>query len=301
AAPFAARFVYNTVILAAGAQAKYASLLDRHILPAFGSMKLCDIDTQSVQAFLNVKDKAGLAGWTRSDLKNLMSGIFTKADDWDYWSGRNPVRKASIGRKRPKRQKRIFSDEQIRMLLSGLPEQVRLMVETAISTGMRVSEIAGLRWRCVDLQRGLVRIEERYYRGDVDSPKTERSRRIVPLGHLAAAYRERKPAGAVEDRYVFHRDGEPMDDRAVLKDVIRPLAKQLGLHFEGLGWHSFRRQNLTLLQEEGASAFEAMAQAGHSRPAMTSEYTIIGLDRREQAVLKVQRRLFGGADQVTVN
>jgi hypothetical protein len=70
-----------------------------------------------------------------------------------------------------------------------------------------------------------------------------------------------------------------------------PLEEQLGFYFEGFGWHSFRRQNLTLIQEEGASAFEAMAQAGHSRPIMTSEYTIVGLERREQAVLKLQQRL----------
>lgn len=287
--------------LAAGAQAKYCSLLDRHILPVFGPMKLCDIDTVSVQGFLNGKAKDGLAWWTRSDLKNLMSGIFTKADDWGYFSDRNPVKKVSTGRKRAKRQRRILSDEQIAQLLKGLPEQVRLMVMTAISTGMRVSEIIGLRWRCVDLTPGLVRIEERCYRGDVDAPKSERSRRVLPLGQLTEFYRKLKPAGQVDTQYVFHCDGEPLDDRALLKDLIRPAAKQLGFHFEGFGWHSFRRQNLTLIQEEGASTFEAMAQAGHSRPAMTSEYTITGLQRREQAVLKVQQRLFGALGSPTAD
>jgi integrase len=278
-------------LLAAGAQAKYRSLLERHILPAFRSVKLCDMDTEAIQEFLNVKRTEGLAWSTRSDLKNVVSGIFSKADDWDYWSGRNPVRRTSIGRQRAKRQKRILSDEQLRLLLAGLPDPVRLMVETAVSTGMRVSEILGLRWGCVDLTRGLVRVEERYYRGDVDLPKTQRSRRTLPLGLLVEAYRQRKPIGSVDDRYVFQRDGEPLDDRAVLQNIIRPLAEKLGFYFEGFGWHSFRRQNLTLIQEEGASAFEAMAQAGHSRPTMTSEYTIVGLERREQAVLKLQQRL----------
>jgi hypothetical protein len=61
-----------------------------------------------------------------------------------------------------------------------------------------------------------------------------------------------------------------MDDRAILPNVIRPAAKRLGFYFEGFGGHSFRRQNITVIQEEGATAFEAMAQAGHSRPAMTA-------------------------------
>jgi integrase len=287
--------------LAAGAQAKYLCLLERHIMPVFGQMRLCEVDTESVQAFLGGKESEGLAWWTRSDLKNVVSGIFSKADDWGYWSGRNPASKTNLGRKRAKRQRRILSDEQIQLLLAALPEQVKLMVETAVSTGMRVSEIIGLRWRAVDLIRGVVQVEERYYRGDGDVPKTERSRRVLPLGRLVEAYRHRKPTGVVEGQYVFHEDGEPLDDRAILKDVLRPTATRLGLYFEGFGWHSFRRQNLTLMQEEGASAFETMAQAGHSRPSMTSEYTIVGLERRKQAVLRVQARLLGSTLDGRVN
>jgi hypothetical protein len=83
-----------------------------------------------------------------------------------------------------------------------------------------------------------------------------------------------------------------MDDREVLRNVIRPVAKSLGIYFEGFGWHSFRRQNLTVIQEVGATPFEAMAQAGHSRPLMTSEYTVIGLDRRADAVRRLQDRIF---------
>ena len=40
-----------------------------------------------------------------------------------------------------------------------------------------------------------------------------------------------------------------------------------------------------------ATPFEAQAQAGHSKPVMTSAYTLVGLDRREKAVRKVQLRL----------
>jgi hypothetical protein len=88
------------------------------------------------------------------------------------------------------------------------------------------------------------------------------------------------------------------DDRAILRNVIRPTAERLGFYFEGLGWHSFRRQNITVMQEEGATAFEAIAQAGHSRPSMTDEYTIVGLGRREQAVRRLQERLHLGQQPV---
>ena len=154
----------------------------------------------------------------------------------------------------------------------------------------------------LDFHHGLlVQVEERYYRGDTDEPKSERSRRPLPLGYLTEALRRRKPSNASPADYVFHKDGEPLDDRAILRDYIRPAAQQLGFYFDGFGWHSFRRQNLTLIQEEGATAFEAQAQGGHSRPTMTSEYTIVGLERREQAVRRVQQRLLGETVSPVIN
>ena len=250
---------------------------------------------------LNRKVKEGFSWWTRRALKAALSSIFTKASDWGYWDGRNPTLRVTLGRKRVKHERRILTDEQFRLLLTTLPAFVRLMVETAVSTGMRISEILGLKWGAVDLDRGLVWVKERYYRGDTDEPKSERSKRGLPLGELTESYRRHKPLEATLERYVFQQEGEPMDDRAILRQFIRPAAKRLGIYFPGLGWHSFRRQNLTLIQEEGATAFEAMAQAGHSRPAMTGEYTIVGLERREMAVRRVQERLLGTGISSAVN
>ena len=113
---------------------------------------------------------------------------------------------------------------------------------------------------------------------------------------LCAEFELLRCSAVQDDDFVFQRDGKPLDDRAILRNCIRPAAKRLGIYFEGFGWHTFRRQNLTLMQEEGATAFEAQAQAGHTKPSMTWEYTVVGLDRREQSVLRVQQRLFGQAE-----
>jgi hypothetical protein len=134
----------------------------------------------------------------------------------------------------------------------------------------------------VDLEQGITFIEERNYRGDTDVPKTERSRRALPLGHLLDVYRQFKPVDASPDDYVFHIDGRPMDGLAIARRHIKPAANKLGFDFPGFGWHTFRRQNLTLIQEEGATAIEAQAQAGHARPVMTAEYTFFDMERREQ-------------------
>jgi integrase len=161
------------------------------------------------------------------------------------------------------------------------------MIATAVTTGMRVSEILAVNWKCVDLHQGVLRVGERYYRGDTDESKTEGSKRKLPLGKLVEPLRRHRPANFNPEAYVFNHDGGPMDDRAILRGVIRPAAKRLGIYFEGFGWHTFRRQNLTLIQEEGATTFETMAQAGHTRPSITSEYTVVQLGRRAEAVVRV--------------
>ncbi|HEY3443116.1 MAG TPA: tyrosine-type recombinase/integrase [Paludibaculum sp.] len=287
---------HHLVTLAPGGQKRNLSLLDNHIVPAFLGQRLCDITTLAIQAFLNRKAQEGLSWWTRKALQAVTGALFAKAETWNYWSGRNPIKGTTIGKKRAKRERRILSDEELGLLLAALPADTRLMVQTAVSTGMRISEILGLKWRCVDLERGRLSVTERYYRGDTSEPKTDRSIRVLPLGILTGAFAALRPKTCRPESYVFEREGAPLDDRGILGEIIRPAAEKLGMYFEGFGWHSFRRQNLTVLQEEGATAFEAMAQAGHSRTAMTSEYTIIDLNRREQAVRRLQTRLFGAPE-----
>ena len=270
---------------------KYTSILKNHIVPAFGQYRLCDVRTEDVQEFLNDKAAAGLSWWTRNDLKGVLSGLFTKATDWGYWSGKNPTLRTTLGPKRTLRKKYGLTDEQIVRLINALPEPVRLMVATAVSTAIRVSELAGVKWGSIDLENGVMYVQETYFRGHVGETKTEESHRSLGLGVLTSLFREAKPANAGPDDYVFLIDGKPADDRAVLRQFIRPVAKQQGIYFKGFGWRTFRRMNLTALQAPGGvNVFEAMAQAGHTKPETTMGYMLLDVSRREKAVLDIQQR-----------
>ncbi len=278
--------------LAPGARGKYLSALKNHLVPVFGEFSLCEISTEDVQAFLNAKTEEGFSYWTRNDFKGILSGIFTKASDWGYWSGKNPTLRTSIGPMSTARKKYRLSDGQIQALLEELPWPVDLMCATVLSTGMRVSELCGLRWGSVDLARGYIEVQETYYRGETGGTKTRNSHRELSLGALTAAFDALRPAGARPTDYVFETDGEPMDDREILQHIIRPVAERLGFYHPGFGWRTFRRMHLTGVHEgqEGLNLFEVMQQAGHTKPETTLQYTLLSSDRRERAVVGLQKR-----------
>ena len=286
--------------LGAGTQQKYETHLRNHVEPQFGSLRLMDIDTEMVQAWLNDSD---LGWWARNDLRNIMSCIFTKAADWDYWQDRNPVERVTVGPRRVKREKRLLSDPQTQALLAAIPEIIRLAIEIARWTGCRISEVLGLQWKHLDLVTGWAHIRQRWYRGyrgDLDVVKSERSNRDLPLGYLVDELKRlAESRGPSPDDFLFDRgDGQPYDDRELLK-IVRQAARELGFYFEGLGFHSFRRSNITRIQSTGgASSIEAQLHAGHSRVSMTGEYTQIEPERHQELVRKMQEAALGKTEVV---
>ena len=124
-----------------------------------------------------------------NDLRGIMSGIYTKAEEWGYWpeGRRNPISRVKIGEKWSVRPERILTEEETVRVLARLSDPNLLVIETTIATGARISEILGLTWRHVDLQDGVIHIVQRNWRGDIDDPKSKTSKR--PLTNWVYSYR----------------------------------------------------------------------------------------------------------------
>ena len=125
----------------------------------------------------------------------------------------------------------------------------------------------------------------RNWHGDIDEPKTAKSRRTLALGSLTERYRawiarlqRREP-----DAWGFPQGEdvrEPMWDSGVRSALKRAAAAE-GCDFSGLGPHSLRRANITWRQEVGGSSIETSQIAGHANTRITEEYTIVQLRRQE--------------------
>lgn len=276
-------------------QKKYRGQTNLHILPAFGEMKMCEIDSMAVEQWLTAKAEAGLSWSSRIDLKGILSAIYTAATRWKLWEGSNPTEGVRIGKKRLVREKRLLTGDQLRTILAALQERERFIVRILFGTGLRISETLALRWSDVDLDAGAVTIRRRWYRGDLgEETKTPAGERLLQLGAaLSDEFKQRYPGAHRRSEFVFIGDDGhlPPDDRDLLRECFRPIVKRLGLYYKGFGWHAFRRQNITWRQHAGATPMEAMKQAGHSSVDMTLLYTLNDAERESKQVDAMFERL----------
>lgn len=270
---------------------KYVLHLDQKIVPKWGKKRLCEIRADEVQQWLF---ETCDSWWMMHDLRGLLSTIYAKAIDWGYWpeDKRTPISKVEIGRKWAARPKAILTPEQTARVLARLDDPNLLICETCVDTGTRISEVTGLKLKHVNLERGCIHIEQRNWRGDIDSPKTMSSTRTLALGNLVARYRTWIASLKTSDpeTWVFPMRGDrntPLWDSGV-RQALKKAAKEEKCDFLGFGPHSLRRANITWRQEVGATSIEASRLAGHSKVNMTSEYTIVQLKRQDELTRKMQ-------------
>lgn len=279
-------------------QNKYRSLIKVHIRPAFGDLQLCEITAKRVQAWLDAK--AAFKSWsTRTDIRNVLSGIFEFARAHKYWQDENPMQYVTAGRKKLVREKVKLTDGQTRQLLAALPGQVRTLACVALFTTLRISECLGLREKHLDFAAGEISVEERFHRGDTDTVKTRKAERRVPMGYLADEL-QRLCLGDPE-RHLFEihtRRGKSgasfvcRDDRALQRYFLRPAAESIGVYRAGFGWHALRREAVTAFNA-ALGVTQAMRLAGHATADMSAEYTLRDREAQDRAVRERQERLLG--------
>lgn len=166
--------------------------LELHIAPFIGGHKLNKITVPSVRAF---QDKLRENGRSPAMVKRATVSLGSILADAQLrgQSVRNPVhemaRATSSRAKVDKRQQRrlevgsdIPTNDEIRSLLGAAAGRWRPLLMTAIFTGLRASEIRGLRWDDVDLANAVVHVRQRADRyNDIGTPKTEAGHRKVPM------------------------------------------------------------------------------------------------------------------------
>jgi integrase len=136
-------------------------------------------------------------------------------------------------------------------------------------TGARPSEASGLRWRHVDLRRGLAHVRESYHMGRYGKPKTQRARRTIELHpDTVPLLRVLQPEHVAPDMPVFvNTEGNPIEPKAFSErwyDCLRALGlRQRGLYatkdtFVTLALATRREDVMLWLVQQTGVAYETL-------------------------------------------
>jgi integrase len=208
---------------------QYKQHLKLHIAPLIGATKLSQLTVPAVRLFEDrlAKDRSPILA--HKVLRSL-GAIIADAQERGLVA-QNVVRSLRRGRRvrhSAKRQRGklkagvdIPTPDEIRAIVAHLEGARRPMLLTAIFTGLRASELRGLRWADIDLKRAVLHVRQRADRyQQIGAPKSEAGERTVPLPPLLVnTLREWKlacPKGAKDLAFANQR-GNPH----VLTDIIR--------------------------------------------------------------------------------
>ncbi len=295
--------VYIPVVLpkmAKSTQGRYEGIINNYLKPVFEKLCLREISVLTVDRFVTSLGKSSLSHESIDKIRDVLSGILSAAVRYELLV-RNPAEGLKLPRVRKgKRSKPYVTPVQFKALIELIAEPYATMVYVAVYTGLRVSELIGLRWRNVGADS--IAVEERYCRGDWGPPKSEASNATVPVNscvinriHRLKTLEIEVRAGRAVRRYpavkssspddlVFQsvKDGEPMRDNNILVRHLKPAGLKLGIGW--VNWLVLRRSFATWLKMAGADVKDAQALMRHSRASTT-------LDVYQQFVPESQRKV----------
>ena len=215
----------------------------------------------------------------------------------------------------------VPSKDEIRAMLAATQDPHRPLIVTAIFTGLRASELRGLRWRDVDLAAELLTVRQRADRwNEIGAPKSEAGQREVPLAPIVVnalkEWRLACPKG--ESDLVFPTSkGDVANITNLHRTVLGPLqlaagittvakvrreqpglSEQVAIRFARrhpkYGFHSLRHAAASLFIEEGWTAKKLQAVMGHGSIAMTYDtygHLFPSPDDDRTAMRRLQARL----------
>lgn len=258
-----------------------------HIVGPLGARILSEMTREEMQALLDERKHLSYSfvDHLRWDLKQIFSLAVTDGaiESSPIYADGKLFLFVPKECKKPARPAMTF--DQAKLAFSILDLRERLILKLGVLSGMRQSEIFGLRRGTIGADHA--QIVERVCRRDIDTPKTEKSKRKAALSSgiqedmlawLAIAP-DHGPAG-----WLFPSENPkmPMGADNVMSRYIRPKLKAIGL-----GWVDYRvlrRTHSSLMKEKGVDPKLVADQQGHGLDVNQNVYTQTSLESRLEAV-----------------
>ena len=214
-----------------------------------------------------------------------LSHLFTIAvNEWG-WSEDTPVRKVAK-LKEPRGRVRFLSEDEREKLLQATKESssncLHLIIVLCLATGARKMEILGLKWKDVDLERGIITLHE----------TKNGERRILPLtGHALELLKQYSKVKHFNTELVFPSNcnpKQPIDIRTPFENALKRA------EITDFRFHDLRHSAASYLAMNGASLAEIAEVLGHKTLQMVKRYAHLSEAHTTKVVARMNKAIFGG-------
>ena len=252
--------------------AAYSTCIDKYLLPVFHN--ITDITEQSVRKFIETKLKDGLSLKSIRDILVVLKMIVRFAGsmhipvDWDC--------RLLLPKDLKNKSLHVFTQSQQTMLMNYLtsnqtPKNIGILI--CLSTGLRIGEICGIKWKDMDLKSETLSVNKtvcRTYLENQDlkktevlitSPKTLHSYRTIPLPTQVKRILAKISKGKDPEMFFLTSSSRPMEPRTY-RNYFRKVLKSLGL--PQVKFHCLRHSFATRCIENQCDYKTVSAILGHA-------------------------------------
>jgi integrase len=217
-------------------------------------------------------DRKGVSKTTVNYYLQILRGMFNKAIAWEVYNKPNPLKKVKFYKKSSKVKpltktdvEKALAAAKLKAKEPGSPLQKIFpdLMELAINTGLRKSEILRLKWKDF-------REDEITVRGKGDKV------RIVPLNSRATKIIERQPQ---KDKCIFDIPNRFQQD--LMRRTTKQISKAIGRRFH---FHLLRHYFTSSLIEQGVDFVTVAEILGHSKTMVSLGYAHTSKERKKRAV-----------------
>jgi integrase len=290
---------------------RYAELCRKNISPVLGSLKLEKLQPAHIsQAYARAlvsgrrDGKGGLSPRTVTHMHRVLREALQQALRWQLIA-RNPVDAVRPPKVERKQMSVYDADETIELIEAARGTSIFISILLGVLCGLRRGEIAALRWRYVDLERGqlsVVASAEQTEAGVREKEtKSGKSRSVVLPSLIVEELRRHRLKQAegllqlgirlTDNHHVVTReDGQPLQPRSLSHTFRKFMRQQQNLHQIRL--HDLRHTHATHMLRDGVHPKIAQERLGHSSVSVTIDlYSHVLPGMQAEAVSRVDATL----------
>ena len=256
--------------------------LKNDLIPAFGNARIIQLNLKRLNKYYARLVAEGRGVRTVRLIHSVLHSALQHACQIGLIS-RNPCHGAILPRYPSKEMKILKEDQVLIFLLAVATSHYRLIYKLALVTGMRQSELLGLKWEDIDWEKSAISVKRQaqYVNGMgiiFIEPKTRAGIRKIALGNsILDDLRKHKIEQEkikllrknqwTEHKLIFSTsNGTPISQRNLTRDFLKVIRKT---ELPRIRFHDLRHTAASLMINRGIPVVVVSKLLGHSKPSVT--------------------------------